>query len=81
MGFAVAGEGFGDGDEVDGAADGGAAAEERQLVAVHVGQNPHVVEIRDSVELEAAIKPETGPRAMPTFDAGLRAKYMRAKCC
>ena len=38
----------------------GAAADERQLVAVHVGQNPHAVQIGDPVELEPAIEPEAG---------------------
>ena len=48
---------------------GGAAADERQLVAVHVGQNPHAVEIRDPVELEAAIEPEAGRDAALQHDA------------
>ena len=37
-----------------------AATDQRQLVAVHVGENPHAVQIRDAVELEAAIEPEPG---------------------
>ena len=48
---------------------GGAAADERQLVAVHVGQNPHAVQIRDPVELEAAIEPEAGRDAALQHDA------------
>ena len=48
---------------------GGAAADERQLVAVHVGQNPHAVQIRDPVELEPAIEPEAGRDAALQHDA------------
>ena len=48
---------------------GGAAADERQLVAVHVGQNPHAVQIGDPVELEPAIEPEAGRDAALQHDA------------
>ena len=48
---------------------GGATADERQLVAVHVGENPHAVQIRDLVELEAAIEAEPGRDAALQHDA------------
>jgi hypothetical protein len=48
---------------------GSATANERQLVAVHVGENPHAVQIRNPVELEAAIEPEAGRDAAFQHDA------------
>jgi len=38
----------------------GAAVDERKLVAVHIGQNPHSVQVGDPVEFETAIESQAG---------------------
>ena len=48
---------------------GGATADERQVAAVHVGKNPHAAQVRDPVELEAAIESEAGRDAAFQHDA------------